>query len=374
MRVRVSQFEQLWTSAIIGALLAIAGSLVALTPSLALESHVANTSSPVLISPQYTARFNSAQYVFEWSPTDGASSYELRYAKANCEQLQHPTATQPSQSQDDPPSVEDTTPVDVRTATSTEPRYEIGELTDGAWCWQVRSIGGVHGVSEWSPPGVFHVDTVVPAVTSTYSASSQRLQGTVDEASTRLTLVLDGTVRTDVEVSVDEEPTAAGLFKWSLTVPALAAGDHVYRLQAVDAAGNETATEPRNFTTDLSTAEKATLLVAQKEMLPLVPVGPLVFIASPAPPPSDDADDSPLPIAASMETKKVPLREPTAFEELTVGHSHITDSPVQATTHGWTVFGVAWYWWGIGAAIASFAWLGVARAQLAARLSWIAAA
>jgi len=316
--------------------------------------------APTLASPRHNSWTNNPDVLFVWSESDGAVSYELRYVKRDS------CVIDP---EDPSVQAEQFMAADVVTAVSLEPNLRVHDLAEGVWCWQVRAVGHVGGHGSWSEPKSFTVDTTQPLLVIKQLTPQERLLGTVDEKAT-ITLILDGTVRPEVLVSVSAVPSDSKTYDWSLTLPELPSGDHTYALRAIDAAGNEKDTASVKFVSAVDTSGGVT--DTQHEMLPLVPAGPLVFIASPPREPTDI--ETMAPIIDTSSTRAVAIEAPTRIERLARSDVLVSHTPVQATEKGWQFFGVVWYWWALGVSLSVVVvWVVLARIQLATRLNWISA-
>lgn len=322
---------------------------------------------PVLSSPEDSSWTKSSDVTLEWLAVAGAVGYELRYAQMDdCMTLQYA----------------DLDMVDERfvatdkmaIAASEEPTVILADLGEGAWCWQVRSIVPVGGYSAWSEPRKVNVDTILPIVMVNQPFVQGRLAGTVDQKTTKLELTLDGEAKSDMAVKVEASPNSKGTYDWTLTLPKLSNGDHTYTLRAVDAAGNEKTTALTNFTVEAPISDKPTLVTStQPEMLPLVPMGPLVFIASPVREEPTDLETI-APIIDTTRRGTMAVAAPARIEHLARSDVSVSNHPVQATEKGWLLFGIAWYWWvlGIGLSVTGL-WVLLLRVRLATRLNWIGA-
>lgn len=358
------------TLAIVASVIAVQFSLVPLTTQVAWADPLL-LEKPVLITPAKDSWSKSTSNDFAWNAVDGTTKYEVRYGNnASC-------ATDPADT--DPTHAGQFAGANAFVVETTDTHKTIDGLIDGQWCWQVRAVKTVlHAAdikSEWSDIWNVKTDTSVPVLTIGSGSSPLNFKGTVSGLGATLVVVIDGADRLDIPVIVATSPNTLGTYDWELTLPeGLEAGDHKLQVRATDAAGNTAITAEQAFTAKelvVTEPEGIDPNITQTATLPLVPVGPLIFVApTPAPIESSPAADTTIVPVADDSVSRSELPEAVLAASLSPtlnGHSP-TQAPVQATGQGWALFGVTWYWWLLGTGVATVGWSLVARWRLASRL------
>jgi hypothetical protein len=327
-------------------------------------------SRPVLDAPADNGWSKSASVDFHWNAVDGATKYEFRYGK-NTTCAINPDDTDPTHAGQ--------FAGDAATLETTDLSKTLDTLSDGRWCWQVRAVKnvilGADIYSDWSAIWSVKVDTAAPVVTLDKTSVSPSFKGTVDDKDATMIAFIDGAARPDIVINVTTQQNDDNTYDWSLKLPdGISMGDHVLRVKATDAAGNDAVTSTQTFTIKPLTVTQSNGLdptITQAATLPLVPTGPLVFVA-PIPTSVQTSainQDSVTPIPqASIPSEQPAEKAVLAAEVAPKLNGHTTQAPVEATGQGWVLFGVTWYWWVLGGGIGALGWSLLARWRLASRL------
>jgi hypothetical protein len=328
-------------------------------------------SQPALTSPTKASWSKSSSVDFSWDAVDGATKYQLRYGKST---------TCASDPNDSDPTHAGQFAGDAMILETTDVHQVVDGLADGQWCWQVRAVKnvvlGTDTYSDWSDIWSVKVDTVVPVVTLDKTSVSPNFKGTIDDLTAVLTAIIDGTAHPEITITVSDQTNDQNTYDWTLKLPDnLSAGDHTLKIKAVDAAGNEAITFGQTFTVKeliVTQSRGVDPNITQAATLPLVPAGPLVFVA-PVPAPVQtsvvsEGDIAPIP-SASIPTEQPAQKAVLAAEVSPKLNGHTNQAAVEATGQGWALFGVTWYWWVLGGGIAALGWSLLARWRLASRLA-----
>lgn len=316
--------------------------------------------TPIPSSPQHESWAKTADVTFDWSSVSGAATYEFRYAK---------TATCMVDPMDaDPDHIGQFAAIDADIATTSEPTKRIEGLADGTWCWQVRAVSlfGFHGA--WSEIRQVKIDTHAPVVEVKMPLALPQVSGTIDANTAMMVPLLDGVQRPDILVRLASIPDETGAFEWSMTLPEGWDNTHTTAIKAIDTAGNETMTAIGSGEEDPAKLPvKPVGNIVKTDVLPLVSEVPLALISAPSSLVATDGVEPPVVVVDNHIPEKI-TNAPQRIEALATKHTITYENPLQATNQGWTVFGVAWYWWALGGSMGVGAWTLLARARLGPRL------
>lgn len=345
-------------------------SLILLTSSSTWADPLPVLDKPVLATPSKGDWSKATSVNFNWNAVDGATKYEIRYGNnATC-------AIDPEDT--DPMHAGQFAATDAMVVESIEPYKDIGGLADGQWCWQVRAIKvvlqGTDIKSDWSEVWSVRTDTHDPLIKIDEDSASPHFKGTVDGLGVTLVAIIDDMSRPDIAITLDPNPDVSGKHEWKLVLPSdLEVGSHELKVRATDAAGNIGVTDEKAFTVKalkVVESEGVDATITQIATLPLVPTGPLVFVApTPAPVELSPEAETIIPVTSSGQVAARQSPEAVLAAEISPKlNGYTAQVPVQATNEGWSVFGIAWYWWLLGAGLAALGWNLFARRRLASRL------
>lgn len=288
--------------------------------------------SPILTAPATGSWSKSSSQSFTWNPVETADAYTLRYVKA-------PTCSE-----------ESFIAPETTTTTVIEPTKSIEGLGDGMWCWQVRAVQHENNetkLSPWSQVWSVSVDTVAPVVTVAEPHTGPEFKGIVTTSDVTLSVLINGNVRSDIPVTLSSTPNEVGTYNWHLSIPELETGSYILGVKAVDAAGNEMVGYADFQVASASKKHGINPAFTEAATLPLVEMGPLVFIAPPLPTALAEPT-SVVPYTTAQTASRLITPAQIAKPEETVKTANVSDGAIQASGEGWKVFGIAWYWWAAG--------------------------
>lgn len=286
-------------------------------------------SSPVLTAPATGLWSKSNSQTFTWNPVETADAYILRYVKA-------PTCNEAS-----------FTVPEITTTTTLEPTRSIEALGDGTWCWQVQAIQHENNetkLSPWSQVWTVSIDTIAPVVTVAEPHTGPEFKGTVTTPGVTLSVLINGNLRSDIPVTLSPTPNEAGTYNWQLSIPELEAGSYILGVRAVDAAGNEMVGYADFQLASAIKKHGINPAFTEAATLPLVEMGPLVFVAPPLPAALAEPS-SVMPYTTAQTASRLITPAQIAKPEETVKTANVSDGAIQASGEGWKFFGITWYWW-----------------------------
>jgi len=257
-------------------------------------------------------------------------------------------------------------PFDIDPSSSndpTQPSMGLGDgLLEGDWYWRIRAHDKAGNVSDWSDIWKFTVDASAPTITmqqmNTVTPSVDEdifLSGTVTDPSGVKRLVLYyGDTSVDITGSIQSDGS------WSHTIAGGFSVKGVYQVRAEATDNLDTTTSPEVSAANAISVEVAAFIPpasgtispgitsSLSERFPAISSPRPITVQTPTV--VDEEKQKDTGVLGSETTKEVDL-------------SDIAKSPaIAASENGWRFFGIAWYWWLVGAAaIGSAAWWMIAN-------------